>query len=543
MNDLTGDHMQNIALIIGTLQGGGAERCAADLSFIFTQRGFSVFLFTDLSIKIEYDYAGILVDYSFALSSVGKAQGANPLQDRVNQLRNLKRKYHIDIAISFMQLANYFNILSRGEEKVILTTHSVNSEYAKYEKSVFWAEETFCELYQYADLITFPSEFCRNDWLRHYGDKNGITRTVYNPVHMMQVGENASKENLVIAVGRMHSIKRQWHLIKAFRLVKEECPDSKLILLGEGELRHKLEILVKQLSLTGDVEMPGNVKNVRDYLIRAKVFVMTSRYEAMPCSVLEALSAGVPVVACDSPGGIREELGISYEKKDIAAPIIGECGIITPYITEKETDDISREEEMLASEVVHLLRDDGLRSQMAVAAVKMAQRFSAEVIASLWVDDIFKNFQVRKADREGFEKIREKNIESFQKPEIANIQMYVSYYRLLEKWMTLHENGGSTRQYFISRGIKKIIIYGLGKMANHLLEDLKGSGIDIVCAIDRNAINKYGEFPVITAEERIPEADCIIITPVHEAEAIKKDLTGRTLLPIISLAEVLDECM
>ena len=56
--------MQNIALIIGTLQGGGAERCAADLSLIFTQRGFQVFIFTDLSIKIEYDYAGTLVNYS-----------------------------------------------------------------------------------------------------------------------------------------------------------------------------------------------------------------------------------------------------------------------------------------------------------------------------------------------------------------------------------------------------------------------------------------------------------------------------------------------
>lgn len=535
--------MQNIALIIGTLQGGGAERCAADLSVIFTQRGFQVYIFTELSVKIEYDYAGTLVDYSFALSSMGKTQNANPLQGRVSELEDLKKKYHIDIAISFMQLANYFNILSRGKEKVILTTHSVNSKYAKYEKSVFWAEETFRELYQYAELITFPSDFCRDDWLKHYGDKNCITRTVYNPVHMMQDKKNNYKENIVIAVGRMHNIKRQWHLIKAFRQVKEECPDSKLILLGEGELRPKLEMLVKQLGLTEDVEMPGNVKNIQDYLAKAKVFAMTSRYEAMPCSVLEALSAGVPVVSCDSPGGIREELGISYEQKDISSPIIGNCGIITPYITENYADDISQEEEALAEEIVHLLRDDELRNQMAAAAVKMAHRFSADVIGSLWVEDIFTNIRKREEDCNEFEKIRRKNIEAYPTPEASNTNMYVAYYRLLEKWMTLREKGGGTKQYFISQGMKKIIIYGLGKMANHLLEDLKGSSIDIVCAIDRNAINKYGGFPVITAEERIPDADCIIITPVHEAEAIKKGLMGKTLLPIISLSEVLDDCM
>lgn len=535
--------MQNIALITGTLQGGGAERCAADLSVIFTQRGFRVFIFTDLSIKIEYDYAGILVDYSFALSSTGKTQNVNPLEDRVRELSELKKKHHIDIAISFMQLANYFNILSKGEEKVILTTHSVNSEYAKYEKSVFWAEETFRQLYQYADLITFPSDFCRNDWLKHYGDQNGITRTVYNPVHMMQVQASESKENIVIAVGRMHSIKRQWHLIKAFCLVKEKCPDSRLILLGEGELRPKLEMLVKQFGLTEDVEMPGNVKNVQDYLARAKVFVMTSRYEAMPCSVLEALSAGVPVVACDSPGGIREELGIPCEPGDISTPVVGECGIITPYITEKETDEISWEEEVLAGEIVHLLRDDGLRNQMASAAVKTVQRFTASQIASLWIDDIFPNCCKREIDHNAFEKIRRKNIEFFQEPEVANVKMYVAYYRLLEKWMTLREKGGGAKQYFQSRDMKKIIIYGLGKMANHLLEDLRGSDIHVVCAIDRNAINKYGGFPVITAEESIPDADCIIITPVHEAESIKESMSGRTLLPIISLAEVIDACI
>lgn len=535
--------MQNIALIIDTLQGGGAERCAADLSLIFSQRGFQVFIFTDLSIKIEYDYEGTLVDYSFALLSMGKTQSTNSLQDRVSELRELKRKYHIDIAISFMQPANYFNILSRDIEKVILTTHSVNSEYAKYEKSVFWAEETFRDLYQYADLITFPSDFCRDDWLKHYGDKNHITRTVYNPVHMMQVKANDYKENIVIAVGRMHCIKRQWHLIKAFSLVKEACPDSKLILLGEGELRSKLEMLVKKFGLTQDVEMPGNVKNIQEYLAKAKVFVMTSRYEAMPCAVLEALSAGVPVVACDSPGGIREELGISHEPRDISTPIIGECGIITPYITEKDTEDISWEEEVLASEIVHLLSDDSLRRRMAAAAVKTVQRFAADQIASLWIDDIFNNCQKRKVDQDEFEKIREKNIESFHKQEMAKIRMYVSYYRLLEKWMTLREKGGRAEQYFTSRGMKKIIIYGLGKMANHLLEDLKGSDINIVCAIDRNVINKYGEFPIITLEEKMPEADCIIITPVHEAEVIKKNLTGRTLLPIISLSEVIDDCM
>lgn len=241
--------MQNIALIINTLQAGGAERCAADLSIIFNKRGFRVFIFTDLSFNAMYEYAGTLVDYNFNLSNKNKDPEDNPLQDKVIELKRLKNNYKIDIAISFMQLANAFNILSKDKEKVILTTHSLNSEYAKYENSIFWKEETFRDLYQYADLITFPSEYCKKDWIEHYGDKNGITRIVYNPVHTMPVQDNQNKENIVIAVGRMHSIKRQWHLVKAFTIVKKSCPDSRLVILGDGELRPELEKLIVRFGL------------------------------------------------------------------------------------------------------------------------------------------------------------------------------------------------------------------------------------------------------------------------------------------------------
>ncbi len=535
--------MQNVALIINTLQRGGAERCAADLSVIFAQKGFSVFIFTDLSIGVEYEYAGKLIDYKCTLGNDDKTKKQNPLSQKVNELKDLKSKYNIEIAISFMQAANYFNILSENKEKVILTTHSVNSEYAKYDKSVFWSDDTFRELYQYADLITFPSDFCRNDWLEHYGDENNITKTVYNPVHMMSVEKSDKKENIVIAIGRMHSIKRQWHLIKAFKLVKDMCPDSRLIILGDGELRPALEAIVSRLHLENDIEMPGNVEDVRQYLEKAKVFAMTSRCEAMPCSVLEALSAGVPVVSCDCPGGIREELGILDEPKNISEPIIGECGIITPYIREISTNDFSREEEVLAEEIVHLLKDDSLRKRLSKAAYLMVQKFSADVIGTRWIEEIFNDNQKNEINYEEFEKVKNRHLDGCQGLETANLNMYVAYYRLLEKWMVLHEKGGSVKHYFMWHDIKNIIIYGLGKMANHLMEDIKESDINVVCAIDIGAINKYSHFPVITLDEEIPDADCIVVTPVHEAEAIKESLKNRTSVPVLSLLDILDECV
>jgi len=535
--------MKNIALIVNSLQRGGAERCAADLSLIFSKRGFRVFILTDLTKNITYEYAGKLISYDFDIFGSSQEQKNDLLLNKVSELMELKNKYNIDISISFMQLANYLNILSKNKEKVILTTHSLNSEYAKYNKSIFWSEETFRDLYQYADVITFPSEYCRNDWLMHYGDKFKITKTVNNPVHMMKLKENKTRENIVITVGRMHSIKRQWHLIKAFRIVKDLYQDSRLVILGDGELRPKLEAVIAQYNLINDVDMPGNVENVQDYLAKAKVFVITSRCEAMPCSVLEALSAGVPVVSCDSPGGIREELGISNDIKNISTPLMGVCGILTPYIQEDGMNTISCEEKILAGEIVRLLKNDKLRTNMVTAAEGMLQKFSADVIGDVWIDDIFQNNLNREINIAEFWKILEQSIYKYSNQEAMNVNMYIWYYRLLEKWMILHENGETIGKYFVSKGIDNIIIYGWGKMANHLMEDIRRDKIQIVCVIDRGVINRCSDYPIISLDDPIPDADCIVITPVYETEAIRLQLNNITCIPTLSLLEILDECM
>ena len=534
--------MKNICLIVSSLQGGGAERCAADLSIYFSKRGYRVYIITDILAGVKYEYGGELVNFVFSLAPSGNS-GENALKNKVNELKAIKEKLCIDISISFVQAANYMNLLSKNGEKIIVTTHSLTSEYVKYMDSIYWKEENFRNLYQYADLVTFPSEYCRRDWIKHYGDKNHITRTIYNPVHLMKKACDCDKENVVISIGRMHGVKRQWHLLRTFKLVKEKCPDSRLIILGNGDLRAKLEDLVQELELTDSVSMPGNVNNVQDYLGVAKVFTMTSRCEAMPCAVLEAMSAGVPVVACDIPGGIREELGIASATMNEEYPIRGKCGVLTPYIKESEEDTYRYEEQCLADEIVNLLENEEIRKQMGYNAKERADIFTLDKIGAVWVDDIFTNCSNREIDKESFRQIRDRNLEEYSKRLGANQEMHVSYHRLLEKWMVLREQGKNLPSVLENRNLKNIIIYGLGKMANHLLYDLKNSNINIVCAIDKAAINKYGDFPIISGGETIPEADCIIVTPVYEFDNIKGILEKKTSLPIISLRDIIDECM
>lgn len=533
--------IKRVAIITNSLQGGGAERCAADLSVFYENNNYTVYIFTDLQILQQYQYKGRLINFSFDINYNKFVNEKSAWVDKIEELSKLKEQYQIDISISFMQFANYLNILSKGHEKVILTTHSVNSIYAKMDSSVFWSEHTFKELYQYADLITFPSEYCRNDWIQHYGDKNSITKTVYNPVHIMNATKEQQKEKIIIAIGRMHSIKRQWHLIKAFKKVHDTLPEYHLVILGEGSLRTKLESLVQELGLSDSVEMPGNVSNVSEYLAKSKVMVMTSYCEAMPCSVLEALSAGVPVISCDSPGGIREELGVAITMPLDREALEGECGVITPYIKENDLYEYSYEEQVLADEILKFLQDTMLQNRLSQNAKRSIEKFYIENIGKIWINEIFPQELNKSYDPVTFEKEKEFSLSTIANHKINSMDMYISYFRLLENWMKAREENRNVKDYFYKNGYKNIVIYGLGKMASHLFFDLKDSDVKVIGAIDKGAINKFEEYPVVTIDDDIPKADCIVVTIIYDYENVKRILKEKMDCPIVSLMDVIND--
>jgi glycosyltransferase involved in cell wall biosynthesis len=96
-------------------------------------------------------------------------------------------------------------------------------------------------------------------------------------------------------------------LIDAFARLRETRP-AHLIILGEGEERARLESLVQELQLASDVALPGFVQNPYAYMHRAAVFVLSSIWEGLPNSVIEALACGCPVVSTDCPNGPAEIL-------------------------------------------------------------------------------------------------------------------------------------------------------------------------------------------------------------------------------------------
>jgi len=172
--------------------------------------------------------------------------------------------------------------------------------------------------YPYADAIVAVSRGVADDLAKVTRIPRERIRVIYNPVVTPDLLQKAkepiehpwfsdSYQRVILGVGRLSVEKDFLTLIKAFALVRQERL-AKLVILGEGEERPRLEALVKELGLENDVWMPGFVDNPFKFMAKASVFVLSSMCESFGNVLVEALACGCPVVSTDCPSGPSEIL-------------------------------------------------------------------------------------------------------------------------------------------------------------------------------------------------------------------------------------------
>ena len=99
-------------------------------------------------------------------------------------------------------------------------------------------------------------------------------------------------------------------LIDAFNLVCKKHQDIVLKIYGEGSLKNKLQNKIHELGLNDKVLLMGAKQDVLEWIKESYCFVLTSDFEGLPNSLIEAMSMGIPCISTDcSPGGARQLLG------------------------------------------------------------------------------------------------------------------------------------------------------------------------------------------------------------------------------------------
>jgi glycosyltransferase involved in cell wall biosynthesis len=227
------------------------------------------------------------------------------------------------------------------------------------------------KLYRGADRIVVNSKRLADEVAEVYPFLKGRITTILNPCDFDLIDRLASEPSramerppgpLLIAVGRLTQAKRYDIMLEAFAIVRSKV-DATLWVCGEGPLRKPLERQTLQLGLRDSVRWLGFQRNPYGLMRQADVFVLTSEFEGLPNSLIEAQGLGIPAISTNCPTGPNEIIEN------------GTTGSISPV------GDI----EAIAAAALQILSDDEARRKMVAAArVRSRALFNHPAILSEW---------------------------------------------------------------------------------------------------------------------------------------------------------------
>jgi glycosyltransferase involved in cell wall biosynthesis len=189
---------------------------------------------------------------------------------------------------------------------------------------------------------------------------------MYNPSPFRaQVAADKLYQNkTIVSTGRLVDDKGFDVLIEAFARVASDLPEWKVHIYGEGPAKKSLQNLISILGMDNRVVLKGQTKDVQSALASSSFFVLSSKAEGLPMSLIEAQSCGLPCISTDCAPGIREIVD-DYKS-----------GFITPV------GDVP----VLARQIRRLASDPALFSEFSEHAFATSMRFENETIKNQWYD-------------------------------------------------------------------------------------------------------------------------------------------------------------
>lgn len=389
----------NILFLLKGLEIGGLEVVTAVLANKFVEEGHQVSVFSFLggkhSIANRFDARIKLYqqdDYSRSKENVAKLRKVL-VDDKIDIIINQwglpytpiktarKAAKGLDVKIisvyhnapSFNGRIQKLNLALMGCENLMkrLALRLMRFAFKKV------TSRAMAYIYRHSDLFLVLSPSYIEEFKRFTGvSDDRYLQVLTNPITVEHDGYEYAfneKQKEIIYVGRLDFVqKRVYRVIDTWNYLEERFPDWRLTIVGDGEDRENLENHVKYLGLKR-VSFEGFQKPI-DYYKRASILLLTSDFEGFPLVLAECMSFGViPAV---------------YNSYSAVCDIIddGKDGIVLPYHKN------GYQAEEAAGMIVNIMKDDGKREQMALAAIKKSKEYSVEKIYSEW-EKVFHSLQ------------------------------------------------------------------------------------------------------------------------------------------------------
>lgn len=275
------------------------------------------------------------------------------------QLRKVLRASAPQCVISFLTKTNIHTALASWD----LPAHVVVSERNDpdlQELDPIW-DRLRAYSYRRAKFVTSNSEGVL-DKLRRFCHEPQL-QLLPNPLVIPSAAlGGATRHPRFIIVARLVHQKAIDVLLTAFARIVDRLPDWTLEVVGDGPLLDELRQLACKLGISERVAFRGHVTNPLDYMLEASVFILPSRFEGMPNSLLEAMAAGLPPIVSDASPGPLELV------ED------GATGLVVPV------DDA----EALAQAMLRLAQDEAYRIKLGDAAKAYVGKHDWSEVEPLW---------------------------------------------------------------------------------------------------------------------------------------------------------------
>lgn len=294
--------MKKVFLCIPTLATAGAEKFVVDLASNINNKAFDVSVIVTYKLNSTDLYKKLL---SEKIKVINLGYEKNRLKTII-ELTKLFLKERPDVVHANVGSLQYVALPAflSGVKKKLFTVHSM-----AYRIAGGRMKRIYNFAFHYFGFKPVGiSQIVTESIIQEYGMQSDLVATVNNGIDIQKFAPEASKMDgdiTFINVGTLYYIKNQKYLIECFYEVHKANPKTKLIIVGDGELREELDGLIRKLNLENAVSLVGNQNDVAPYLKCSDIYVSSSLVEGLPLSVLEGMACGLPVIS-NKVGGIPD---------------------------------------------------------------------------------------------------------------------------------------------------------------------------------------------------------------------------------------------
>lgn len=353
-----------IVFLINTLKVGGAAKMLKYVVNLSTE------IFKDIAIVSLYDdsYEGNDLKEGVEVVCLGFNK-LNRFKRKLIMIPETKasiKKLKPNVVCSFISHVCVIGRLATlGEKHITYISAERGDPFTEtylWKKVVRWT-------YRKSDYCFFQLDKARDFFGKEVAQKSFVipNPAVFNKVVEPYYGE---RKKTIVSAGRFGEEKRYCDLIEAFSIVHKKHPNYSLIIYGDGPLLNTYKKQVAELKLEDCVSFPGYVDCFSEQIREDGIFVLSSLFEGIPNSLIEAMSVGIPCISTDcTPGG--PAFLFDNESRGILIPVKKPDAMANAIMQYIETPELARVMGKSAVNVINQLKEDRIRSKWIKALKKI----------------------------------------------------------------------------------------------------------------------------------------------------------------------------